>query len=94
MRQKMNQDKTMKCTKCIWIGIQADAENGVCPDCQAELMTKLEELHRKAERRRLDNKPTLAQIRKMVQRTKCITPMQSVRVLQEITKEFMPERIE
>ena len=92
----MNQDKTMKCTKCIWIGIQADAENGVCPDCTGELTLydKLDKLHQRAERRRLDGvKPTLAQIRKMVQRTKCITPMQSAKVIDAITRAMMPEGV-
>lgn len=48
-------------------------------------MQKLKELQVKAERRRLDGvKPTRAQIKAMVYRTRNITPMESVRVLDEI----------
>lgn len=70
------------------------------------LHDKLDKLHQRAERRRLDGKkPAPAQIRKMIHKPKrdrpgqprkykkmfAITPMQSARVIDEITKAFLPE---
>lgn len=56
------------------------------------LHDKLDKLHQRAERRRLDGrKPTPAQIRKIVERTQRITPMQSARVIDAITQAMMPE---
>lgn len=59
-------------------------------------MQKLKELQVKAERRRLDGiTPTRTQIRAMVRRTrKNITPMQSMRILDEITRNMLPGKIE
>ena len=58
------------------------------------LQNKLDKLHQRAEKRRLDGrKPTPTQIRKMVQRTQRITPMANARVIDQITKSFMPEKI-
>lgn len=52
---------------------------------------KLKELQVKAERRRLDGiTPTRLQIRAIVRRTRYITPMESVRVLEGITKGMLP----
>jgi Zn finger protein HypA/HybF involved in hydrogenase expression len=30
-------DKPIKCVQCSWTGIEADAERGVCPDCDNEI---------------------------------------------------------
>ena len=56
---------------------------------------RLEQKHQEAERRRLDErKPTQDQIKTMVRRTRYITPMESIRVLDDITASMLPERIE
>ena len=59
-----------------------------------DYQAKLDALQRKAERRRLDGKKsTPAQIRGIVERTRKITPMQSMRVLEQIKQAMMPEEI-
>lgn len=32
---KTYNDKPLKCTQCRWIGIEADTNQGLCPDCQS-----------------------------------------------------------
>lgn len=33
-----NKDKAVKCIQCNWRGIEADAEDGVCPNCTSEIV--------------------------------------------------------
>ena len=66
--------------------------NGKRVQSEQNYIPGLRKTYKRAERRRLDGKkPTPVQIRKMVHRTKRITPMESNRVIDEITQAMMPE---
>ena len=55
---------------------------------------RLKQKHKEAERRRLNGeKPTRDQIKSIVRHTRYITPMRSVKVLDDIASKMMPERI-
>ena len=74
------------------ITIQNIAGQRVRTETNHIVLDGLEKTHARAERRRLDGEK-LTQAESIVRKTKYITPMASVRVLDEIAKDMMPERM-